>query len=629
MKRTLFLLLVLALCITLLPAPVLAAEPAALTEDILTTPAADGALGSTTVTGKYHQTDARSMLSMINDFRTGSDAWVWNSDNTTKTTYSSLRTLTWDYALEEIAMQRAAEIALSFSHTRPDGTRCFTCSVNGVTSWAENIAAGQTSVQSVFVSWREDSYGYSGQGHRRNMLNPDYSAVGIACFEYNGCKYWVQEFGYSVSSMPQSAAVDGTSTRTVSVQTSDPADPTPTPAATPTQPVITPKPSAGSVEISAANFPDATFRSAVSYYFDENQDGWLEPEERAAATALDCSYLDIASLRGIELLPELEYLDCSYNYLTTLDLSGNPRLAWLYCEGNSLTRLDLTPCPQVLSIVRENRSDYYGNTKYYLKYDEESGRDYWGLSIDDSVTLVTETTPAPTPTPTPVPTSSPTPTPKPTPVPTSTPAPTPKPTPVPTSTPAPTPKPTPVPTSTPAPTPKPTPVPTSTPDTGSIFRLENGYIVGEYTAPGSFVEITINGKGAGAGTGGLRIKSPVSQPGSYDAAVYVDGSLRYRQTITVPETAEVSVSFAPDGQSATVSGDYTGLYARVALILDNGGVTGLYVTQAMINTDGTVLVPAFMVPGLTVTGVNIALVPTLADIQNPVPQVIASAALRL
>ena len=92
-----------------------------------------------------------------------------------------------------------------------------------------------------------------------------------------------------------------------------------------------------------------------------------------------------------------------------------------------------------------------------------------------------------------------------------------------------------------------------------------------------------------------------------------------------PEPAEApSLTLSEDGTEAQVTGDYDGLFARVALVLDNGGVSGLYVTQAMINTDGTILVPAFMVPGLTVTGVNVALVPTLADIQRTTPTVLAS-----
>ena len=96
--------------------------------------------------------------------------------------------------------------------------------------------------------------------------------------------------------------------------------------------------------------------------------------------------------------------------------------------------------------------------------------------------------------------------------------------------------------------------------------------------------------------------------------------------IVPPEPPEVTIS--ADGAAAQVSGDYAGLYARVALILDNGGVSGLYVTQAMINADGAIDVPAFMVPGLTVQGVNIALVPTLADIQSSTPTVVTSASRR-
>ena len=54
-----------------------------------------------------------------------SDAWYWNSDDTTKTTCDNLSELAYDYDLEKLAMKRAAEIALSYAHTRPNGERCF------------------------------------------------------------------------------------------------------------------------------------------------------------------------------------------------------------------------------------------------------------------------------------------------------------------------------------------------------------------------------------------------------------------------------------------------------------------------------------------------------------------------
>ena len=86
-----------------------------------------------------------------------------------------------------------------------------------------------------------------------------------------------------------------------------------------------------------------------------------------------------------------------------------------------------------------------------------------------------------------------------------------------------------------------------------------------------------------------------------------------------------AVAIAEDGKTAQASGSFDGLYARVALVIDNGGVSGLYVTQAVINPDGLIVIPAFLIPGLTVKGVNVALVPSLTDILSPKPDVLASA----
>ncbi|MCD7748485.1 MAG: hypothetical protein LUH42_00355, partial [Oscillospiraceae bacterium] len=73
-----------------------------------------------TVAGAYNQTEARAMLELINQFRTGEDAWVWDEEDEEQIYPEELEALSYDYALEQIAMTRAAELALSFSHTRPD-----------------------------------------------------------------------------------------------------------------------------------------------------------------------------------------------------------------------------------------------------------------------------------------------------------------------------------------------------------------------------------------------------------------------------------------------------------------------------------------------------------------------------
>ena len=153
---------------------------------------------------KYGQTEARKIFNMINDMRTSStDAWYWNEDDTTKTTCSALSELAYDYGLERLAMKRAAEIALSYSHTRPSGGRSFSVySEEGITNWralGENIAAGYLSAEAVNMGWREDNENYVGQGHRRNMLSADFNCVGIGHVYYNGYHYWVEEFAYRTS----------------------------------------------------------------------------------------------------------------------------------------------------------------------------------------------------------------------------------------------------------------------------------------------------------------------------------------------------------------------------------------------------------------------------------------------
>lgn len=151
-----------------------------------------------TFKGTYQQTSARSMLSMINDFRTGSQAWVWNTSDTEKIYYNGLGTLTYDYELEKVAMQRAAELVALYEHTRPNGLSCFTAYPDTYTNtyMGENIAIGTSELDAAgaFELWREDEEPYSGQGHRRNMLNSSFKSVGIAHVYYRGCHYWVQEF---------------------------------------------------------------------------------------------------------------------------------------------------------------------------------------------------------------------------------------------------------------------------------------------------------------------------------------------------------------------------------------------------------------------------------------------------
>ncbi|MDY3926769.1 MAG: S-layer homology domain-containing protein [Anaerotignum sp.] len=96
------------------------------------------------------------------------------------------------------------------------------------------------------------------------------------------------------------------------------------------------------VEISEANFPDATFRQYVSDEFDTNNDDYLDNDEIQAVTEIDVyDEFVIESLTGIEYFTELKELDCAGNQLTTLDISNNTKVEMLDCDNNSLTKLKI------------------------------------------------------------------------------------------------------------------------------------------------------------------------------------------------------------------------------------------------------------------------------------------------
>ena len=178
---------------------------------------------SVKITGTYGQTEARSMLATINEFRTGSDAWYWNEDDSTKTVCKDLKPLAYDYGLEKIAMQRAAEISIYLSHTRPDGNRWTTAldeAGRAATYKGENIAAWQITADEAFTSWREENEPYATQGHRRNMLSENYTAIGIAMFTYEGKNYWVQTLASPTTDTTVTAANDKETSVAINVDSS-------------------------------------------------------------------------------------------------------------------------------------------------------------------------------------------------------------------------------------------------------------------------------------------------------------------------------------------------------------------------------------------------------------------------
>ncbi len=83
------------------------------------------------------------------------------------------------------AMQRAAEIAVNFDHTRPDGSSCFSISAD---IRAENIAVDYVDAQEVAKGWK------SSPNHYANIVTSSYKTTGIGAVIHNGTIYWVQVF---------------------------------------------------------------------------------------------------------------------------------------------------------------------------------------------------------------------------------------------------------------------------------------------------------------------------------------------------------------------------------------------------------------------------------------------------
>ena len=137
----------------------------ALTDDIYAS-----ATGTLNISGTQNYTYASQVITLLNEQRVN----------------NGLSPLTADSTLTAAAMQRAAETVIYFSHTRPDGSRCFTA-FDG--AWrGENIAAGQADPDEVITGWMNST------GHRENILKANYTGVGVGCFNYKGINFWVQCF---------------------------------------------------------------------------------------------------------------------------------------------------------------------------------------------------------------------------------------------------------------------------------------------------------------------------------------------------------------------------------------------------------------------------------------------------
>lgn len=101
------------------------------------------------------------------------------------------------------------------------------------------------------------------------------------------------------------------------------------------------------VEINDTNFPDPVFLQYVKDNIDTadttsgQKDDKLSKAERDAVTEISITNTNCTDLTGIAYFANLTELNCSYNQLTTLDVSKNAKLRILKCYNNGMEKLNL------------------------------------------------------------------------------------------------------------------------------------------------------------------------------------------------------------------------------------------------------------------------------------------------
>ncbi|MCR5737346.1 MAG: hypothetical protein K6G64_06835 [Eubacterium sp.] len=107
---------------------------------------------------------------------------------------AGLGKVTLNETLNNAAQLRAKESAVSFSHTRPNGTAFSTVLQEYSISYrgaGENIAWGQKTPEEVMNGWMNSP------GHRANILNGSFTKIGVGFYQdWNGKNYWSQLFVY-------------------------------------------------------------------------------------------------------------------------------------------------------------------------------------------------------------------------------------------------------------------------------------------------------------------------------------------------------------------------------------------------------------------------------------------------
>jgi hypothetical protein len=111
----------------------------------------------------------------------------------------------------------------------------------------------------------------------------------------------------------------------------------------------------GFVNAQVVNIPDVNFKNKlIDLGYDTNSDGNIQQSEALSVYGLSISNSNISDLTGIQSFTNLTSMDCSYNQLTQLNVSGLTQLITLQCNNNQISNLNVTNCVNLSNFVCSN-----------------------------------------------------------------------------------------------------------------------------------------------------------------------------------------------------------------------------------------------------------------------------------
>jgi hypothetical protein len=101
------------------------------------------------------------------------------------------------------------------------------------------------------------------------------------------------------------------------------------------------------------NIPDTNFKSRllINQQLNKNLDNEIQVSEAESySSVLFIGDADITDLTGIEYFKNITELNCNFNNISSIDLTGFDKLVKLNCERNNLSELDLSKVPSLESV---------------------------------------------------------------------------------------------------------------------------------------------------------------------------------------------------------------------------------------------------------------------------------------